>query len=327
MPHRYAAGKRQFEQAFGLELVEMPHTLADGQWIARNPRARADDLMAAFEDDSIRGIVSSIGGEESVRIVPYLRPEVFRSHPKVFVGYSDTTVTHLACLSAGLATFYGPAVMAGFAENCGMLAYLAEGFRRAVFDPVPLGVLEPNRDGWTAQHLDWGDPANQQRKREQRPCEGWRFLQGRGVHTGHLIGGCLEVLEWLRGTTLWPTREMWSGALLFLETSEEGPLPRELARALRNYAFEGVLPNLAGILFGRPGGQIDPARFAEYDAALLQVVAEEQGLVDLPIVSGMDFGHTDPFLTLPYGARAAIDCEQRTVRVLEAATVPRPPQR
>jgi muramoyltetrapeptide carboxypeptidase LdcA involved in peptidoglycan recycling len=32
----------------------------------------------------------------------------------------------------------------------------------------------------------------------------------------------------------------------------------------------------------------------------------------------MDFGHTDPMFVLPYGARARIDCEQRSFAILES---------
>ena len=318
-PHRYAAGKRQLEEAFGLTVVEMPHTLAEPDWLARNPRARADDLMAAFADDSIRAIVSTIGGEDSIRILPFLDLATVAANPKAFVGYSDTTVTHLACYQAGLVSFYGPALMAGFAENGGMHRYLAESFRRTLFVAEPPGVVEPNAEGWTVEFLDWADPANQTRRRALTPSTGWRFLQGEGVHGGPLIGGCFEVVEWMRGTAYWPAPEQWDGALLFLETSEEAPGPSEVARALRIYALEGVLERLSGILFARPGGDVDPSKFGEYDAAILGVVRGEQGLDRLPVVTGMDFGHTDPIVTLPYGIRAEIDCDARQLRIVESA--------
>ncbi len=34
---------------------------------------------------------------------------------------------------------------------------------------------------------------------------GHEILQGKGKVRGKLIGGCIEVLDWLRGTTLWPS--------------------------------------------------------------------------------------------------------------------------
>ena len=61
-PHRYEAGVRQLEEGFGVEVVEMKHTRATPEFVAAHPEARAADLMAAFADPSIAGIIASIGG-------------------------------------------------------------------------------------------------------------------------------------------------------------------------------------------------------------------------------------------------------------------------
>ena len=125
VPARYAAGKRQFEQGFGIEMVEMAHTLAPADWVRANPQARAEDLMAAFADPGIVGIVASIGGDDAIRLIPYLDLELIRRNPKVFIGFSDTTSLHLACYAAGITSFYGPSLMAGFAENGGIHRFTA----------------------------------------------------------------------------------------------------------------------------------------------------------------------------------------------------------
>lgn len=39
----------------------------------------------------------------------------------------------------------------------------------------------------------------------------------------------------------------------------------------------------------------------------------------MAIVTNMDFGHTDPMLVLPYAVMAEIDCDRRTVSILENA--------
>jgi len=59
--------------------------------------------------------------------------------------------------------------------------------------------------------------------------------------------------------------------------------------------------------------------FEEYDGAILRVVREEEGLTDLPVISNMDFGHTDPMFVLPYGMQAEIDCENQRFSILENA--------
>ena len=319
IPHRYQAGKQQLQDEFGLIVVEMPHTLKDEGWLHRNPQARAEDLMAAFADPTIKGIISTIGGDDSIRLLPYLDLDVIRANPKIFVGYSDTTISHLACYKAGLVTFYGPAIMAGFAENGGMFSYMVESVRKTLFSSEPIGVIAPNPDGWTVEMLDWADPANQTRRRQLNPSTGWRFLQGRSVSQGHLIGGCFEVLDWLRGTEFWPELDVSQDGILFLETSEDAPSPEVVKYGLRAYAALGILHRLSGILFARPGGQTPPEDFAEYDRVLLQVVVEEAGLSDLPLITGMDFGHTDPMFVLPYGIQAEIDCDGQRFEIVESA--------
>lgn len=320
-PHRYEAGRKQLQEEFGLRVVEMPHTMKDENWLHRYPQARADDLMDAFSDRSIKAIISAIGGDDSIRLLPFLDLDIIRSNPKILMGYSDTTITHLVCYKAGLVSFYGPAIMAGFAENGGLFSYMVSSVRSTLFSAQPVGEIRPNPDGWTAELLDWADPVTQTRKRSLNRSTGWCFLQGTGIHRGHLIGGCFEVLDWLRGTDFWPEADVWQDAILFLETSEDAPSPQAVKSGLRTYAALGILQRLSGILFARPGGPISPEKFAEYDRALLEVVAEEAGLGDLPLVSGMDFGHTDPMFVLPYGIQAEIDCDQNRFSILENAVI------
>ena len=320
-PQRYEAGKRQLQNEFELKVIETPHALNDAEWLHKNPKARADDLMQAFADPTINAIFSTIGGDDSIRLFPYLDLEVIRSNPKIYMGYSDATITHMACFKAGLVSFYGPSIMSGFAENTGLFPYIVDSVRKSLFSSAPIGTIKPNTEGWTVEMLDWANPENQSRKRSLTPTSGWKFLQGEGVRQGHLIGGCLDVLEFLRGTEFWPEPSAWQNAILFLETSEDAPPPSILKYALRSYASMGILKQLSGILFGRPGGNFPPDRFKEYDEAIHLVVTEEEGLSDLPIITHMDFGHTDPIFVLPYGVKAEIDCDNQQFTILENAVV------
>jgi muramoyltetrapeptide carboxypeptidase LdcA involved in peptidoglycan recycling len=197
-PARYEAGKRCLQEIFGLQVVEMAHTLAAPDWVADHPEARAGDLMAAFADPHIKGIITTIGGDDSIRLLPYLDLNLIRANPKVFLGFSDTTSLHFACQAAGLGSFYGPAIMAGFAENGGMHAYSRDAVRRALFSAEPIGLVPTNTEGWAEERLDWADRGAQLRKRKLLPAAPARMLQGRGRVSGPLIGGCTEVLEMIK---------------------------------------------------------------------------------------------------------------------------------
>ncbi len=318
-PHRYQIGVEQLQKEFDLQVVEMPNTLKDAGWLSRNPKARAEDLMQAFSDPAIKGVIATIGGDDSIRLLPYVDLDVIRSNPKIFMGYSDTTISHLMCYKAEMVSFYGPSVMVEFAENGGIFPYVIQSARKTLFSSAAIGEIKPSAD-WTVEMLDWGNPDNQNIKRKLNPSTGWKFLQGKGIHRGHLIGGCLEVFDWTRGTELFP--ENWKDAILFIETSEDAPPPAFVRYTLRAFAALGILNQLSGILFGRPGGhQVPVEDFEKYDQAILDVVRDEAGLTDLPIITRMDFGHTSPMFVLPYGLQAEIDCDNRRFSILENAVL------
>jgi len=318
IPHRYEAGKQQLEKNFDVKVVPTRHALKSADWIAKNPKARAEDLMEALEDSSIKAIISNIGGDDSIRTLPYVDLEIIKNNPKIFLGYSDSTVTHFCFYKAGITSFYGTSMMVGFAENGGMFPYDIKDIQQNLFDSTAANKILPNAMGWTSERLAWDAPANQAIKRKLSPCENWTFLQGQSIVRGELIGGCVSVLEFLKDTPMWVQPEDWNGKIMFLETSEEKMNPGNFLRILRNYAASGILHQINGLLLGRP---YDNLYKAEYDAALLSVIKEEEGLIDLPIITGMDFGHTCPIFTLPYGVMAEINCLEKKFSILESGVI------
>lgn len=123
-----------------------------------------------------------------------------------------------------------------------------------------------------------------------------------------------------KGTAWWPSYEQWYGAISFYETSEDAPSPQYIRYWLRNFAVQGILKVLSGILIARP----DPRGDAEYrenvETAFIECLSEV-GLHNLPVLSGLDFGHTQPMLTLPYGASATINCDACSFTINEAGVI------
>jgi muramoyltetrapeptide carboxypeptidase LdcA involved in peptidoglycan recycling len=312
-PHRYRAGKRQVEATFGVRVLETPNALRYDAWLRRHPAARADDLHWALDHPDVAGILSTIGGDDSVRILPHLDPSVIRAHPKVLLGFSDTTIALTAFLRAGVRAFHGPAIMTDLAENGGIRPFVRTSVQRTLFDAEPAPFAPA--DAWSEQLLDWAEPANQATVRSFVPNPGWRWLQGAGAAEGHLIGGNVEVLEFLKGTPWWPRPELWHGAVLLLETSEEVPPPRWVQRRLRNYAHQGILDRLAALLLARPMGY-DAASREELERGVCEVLADA-GRQDLPVVTNLDAGHTSPQMVVPLGCRVRVDADARTIEALE----------
>jgi muramoyltetrapeptide carboxypeptidase LdcA involved in peptidoglycan recycling len=135
---------------------------------------------------------------------------------------------------------------------------------------------------------------------------------------GHLIGGCIEVLEMMKGTELWPKLEDFENCILFFKTSEDKPEPSYVECWLQNYGTIGILQKAKGIIFGKP---YDNLYYEEYKNAILKIIREELKLKDLPILYNMNFGHTAPMFTIPYGAMAEINCETEKFSIIEAGVI------
>lgn len=317
LPHRYLKGKERLGRIFNLEVTETKNALQPAQWIYEHPEARAQDLMEAFSDPSVKAVISNIGGDDSIRMLKYIDLEIIKNNPKIFLGFSDSTITHFICLKAGLGSFYGTSLLVGFAENEAMHKYQIDDINRTLFSPSVIGKVHPNKEGWTTEFLDWFDISLQDIKRTLTPPAGWRFIRGNSIVQGPLIGGCMEVLEMLKGTDYWPDQEVWKGCILFFETSEDKPKPEYVRWWLRNYASMGILGNAKGIIFGRPYDNL----YAEaYETEILKVL-DEEGLYDFPVITQMDFGHTCPTFTLPYGKLAEINCIEQTFSILESGVL------
>lgn len=313
---RYNIGKKRLKEVFGLNVIEMPNTMKGTDYLYNYPEKRAEDLMQAFEDKSIKAIFSCIGGYESIRILPFIDFNIIKNNPKIFIGYSDTTVTHMICLKAGVSSFYGASILAEFAENVEMFEYTKHWIKRVLFSNEVIGKIEPSPI-WTSEYLPW-EEKNKTNKRTTQSNTGYELLQGSGVAKGHLIGGCIEVLEMIKGTEIWPTINMWNNAILFLDTSEDKPNPTYLEYWLRNYGSQGILNKVNGIIFGKP---YDNLYFDEYKKSILKVIRDELKLYDLPILYNMNFGHTAPMMVLPYGAIAEINCDKAEFSIIEAGTL------
>ncbi len=316
--HRYLLGKRRLEEVFNLKVVEMPNSLKGSDYLDKHPEARAEDLMNAFKDTEIKGIFSNIGGDDAIRLLPYIDFDIITNNPKIFIGYSDTTINHFMLYKAGLRSYYGPCVLCEFAENYEMHEYTKKWIKKTLFDNSIIGKVNPS-NYWTTEFLDWTNPKNNIIKRKLSfDNKGYEVLQGKGTVSGKLIGGCIEVFDWIRGTSIMPKINDFDNAILFLETSEDKPTPNSLKYLLRSIASIGILKRINGILFAKP---YDEKYYEEYKEIILKVIRDEEKCEELPILYNMNFGHTSPMFIIPYGALGKIDCDNKEFNILESGVL------
>ena len=69
--HEVEIGIKRLEE-YGLEINMMPHAQSGIEYVKNHPQERAEDLLAAFADDSIDMIMTAIGGDDTYRLLPFL---------------------------------------------------------------------------------------------------------------------------------------------------------------------------------------------------------------------------------------------------------------
>ncbi len=317
--HKYHLAKERLAGDFGVELVAMPHALCGRDYVYRHPEDRAADLMDAFRDPSIRAVISAIGGDDTIRLLPYVDFDVLHDNPKIFTGFSDTTTNHFMMYKAGLMSYYGASLMCNFAEYGKINDYSLDMLKRTLFEPQPMLEI-PSAPYWYDDEDEkiWWKEENMNRLKPYHPEEiGYELLQGSGTTEGPLLGGCIDVFPMLWGTSLWPALDEWRGKLLFIETSEEDMPCDYLTWYLRNLQVQGIFDVISGVLVGKPARR---SKYEPYKEVLRKVVGFEAGHPELPILCNVNFGHAEPICVLPIGAMCRLDADNRTITLLESAT-------
>ena len=300
--------------AYGVNVKMMPHAQAGIEYVKKHPEKRAEDLIRAFADDSIDMILCAIGGDDTYRLAPYLfeNDALKRAlKPKIFLGFSDSTMNHLMLHRLGLNSFYGQSFLADVCEmEDEMLPYTARYFGELlrtgrIREVTPSDVGCEERTDWSVNAVGT--------LRVRHPNEGFQLLQGAPVFHGKILGGCLETIyDIFNGDRypdsvavcgkygLFPSLDDWRGKILLLETSEERSSPEHYRRMLQALKRTGVFGVVSGVLCGKP---MDERYFEEYKRIIVEVVDDPQ----LPIVANLNIGHATPRCILPFGVNATVD--------------------
>lgn len=321
--HNIEIGVKRLRE-YGLETSFMPNSLKGIEYLKANPKARAKDLKDAFMDDSIAGIICAIGGDDTYRLLPYLLEDeefidAVHKSPKLFTGFSDTTINHLMFYKLGLSTYYGLNSICDLAEiSDEMLPYSKKAFESYIEGNEYREIT--SSEIWYQERTDFLKEAVGTERISHREEHGFELLQGKECFEGRLLGGCLESLYDILTTTryedekavcekygLFPDIEEWKEKILFIETCEEKPVPEQFEKEIAILKEKGVFDVVSGVLVGKPQ---DEAYYDEYKNILVKVVNNP----DLPIVYNVNFGHATPRCTLQYGAVARVDMKRKIIK-------------
>ena len=297
-------------QKLGLEVIVAPNTLKGSEYLSKNPGARAEDIMWAFENKEVHGVIANIGGFDSIKVIPYIQTKSISENPKIFIGYSDVMNLHLLCYHCGLSSFYGDNLLNPIADQSGWHEYSKKWFVKALFDTSPFGQITPSPD-WTFEPADYINP---ECKRTYYPNSGYQKIQGKGIVQGRLIGGHTGGLMELAGTSIELTTEDFEEAILFVEDIPEFFDEVSVQKFFSYLGEKGILQKINGIIIGK----VNENRSFEERAKMIYHIISDEYSCSVPVLYGLNFGHSSPMFVLPYGAMAEIDCEKTTFSILES---------
>ena len=249
---------------------------------------RVRELEEMFVRDDVRAIVCARGGYGANYLLQALDLEKIKSHPKIFLGYSDVTalLTYFAD-AAGLVTFHGPMVAKDWTHE----------------DGVEMKSWQAALSGAAAWELDLQDAPDVSALVE-------------GSAEGILYGGCLSILVASLGT---PYEIHTSGTILFLE--DFAAKPYQVDRMLMQLKLAGKFNGVQGIVFGE---MLDCVQSANQGYKLEDVVMRIVGDLGVAVAYGVPSGHvTSGNIMLPIGVRAGLTVHggQVSLKILEAAVL------
>ena len=266
--HEALASGIAYLESMGLEVVTGPSIGQRDRFLAGPDAARAEEITRFFADDSVSGIFAARGGYGSVRTLSGIDWSLVRAHPKVLVGFSDTTALQLAAFAqAELVSYSGVVLNADVANEERVDAVLDASLRAALFE----GRFDK--------------------------IHGLQPLGAAASASGPFVGGCLSLVASLAGTAYFPN---FDHGIVFLE--DVGEAPYRVDRMLSQLILSGVFECASAVVFG----EFVRCEGDDEDGTVEQVLEDFVGRVACPVFSGLPYGHGAPRRVLPIGLEARL---------------------
>lgn len=274
--------------------VKMRDDLFDVEgYLAGSDQRRADELMEAFADPEVDGVLAVRGGYGCMRMLDLVDFEKIKTNPKILLGFSDITALHAAMNKAGIVSFHGPGPASGLGGEKGPTDFTAKYVVRAL-EATPESLAGP-------YVVDVPESVSKVAS------------FGKGKAKGRLVGGNLSLISALEGT---PYAIDAQDAILMIEDVNEAPY--RIDRMLQQLKLAGKLGQIKGAVLGkftedfvREDKLTDDTRFDTN--GVLRQYFEELGV---PVLVNYPIGHYPQNCTVPLGGDVEIDADAKTLKIL-----------
>ncbi len=267
-------------------------------WVAGDPKGRANDIMAMFNDPEVDVVQCLQGGYGAAQAIPYLDFDQIADNPKPFVGFSDITALHTSIRHhTDLVTFYGPG-LAGVNDaerDKDERTFVQEHLLRALTRTDPLGEVP------------------------RAPSDPYIRPLSKGKVTGQMVGGCLWLLAQTIGT---PWQIDLANKILFFEDVHAPAW--YIDGILLQMSQAGMLDDVIGVVVG----ELEDCDWSEARPEFPQVLSIEDVLerniepLGVPSIYGLPMGHGKYMAATPLGVEVTIDANERSLTIEESALAP-----
>lgn len=255
-------------------------------YLAGEDKFRAEELNSMFNNKDIDGIICLRGGYGTPRILDLLDYEMIKSNPKVFVGYSDITVLHIAFNQlSNLVTFHGPMVASDMSGN--FSDFSKKSLLNSIFDQD----FNPSIENESNEIITINP----------------------GIAEGKIIGGNLSLLVSTLGT---PYEVDTKGKILLIE--EIGENTYKVDRMLTQLILSNKFKDAEGIILGNFNNCV-PDDDGEF--TIEELIDDLIKPLKIPTISNLQAGHCEPVITLPFGVKTRLDARKGEITILEEVTM------
>ncbi len=312
-PHVFQYGVKKIKDIMEMDVIYSEHALDKG---FVGYKDRAGDINELFANQDVGFICSSIGGDDSVNIIPFLDLDIIRNNPKPMMGFSDTTTLLLYLkINCNTPTIYGPSIMSGFSEPSGISVDMIKQMKDLFFTDINTYVYR-GYDQYIEGYNQWD---NIDKFLDSKPpvkkYEGWNVLNSRNIK-GEIYGGCLEVIKIMKDRKIFPEdANFWNSKILFLETSEQVPTLEYIIKELTDYHDRGILSKITGLIFGQFTYYSNEDK-EKINDGIKNFILDDLNYKNMLLVTNLNFGHVRPQWPLLMGSVIEIDTELRQFKLI-----------
>lgn len=272
--------------------------LNEGIVSSNTAKERANEIHDAFLSDS--KVVWSVGGGELMcEILPYIDFHIIKENPKWFIGFSDNTnLCYTIATICDIETIYG---------------VNAPSMYQLEYDSLDT-LKMVNGYNYFKGYKMW------QLEKSKKPLDGYQFDKKTKIKAfnyempveGKIIGGCLDCLINLCGTSFDHTKEYTEnhkdeGIIFFMEACDLNSI--SLRRALFQLKNAGWFDHVSMFLIGRSLNYYDKSFGETMEKSYIDLLKE----FNKPILFNIDLGHLSPTLPIRVGANVKVEFKKNNI--------------